>query len=343
MPSPANETTPIASTANDLADLAATAALRERFHSAIAPVVIGQRELLDDLLAAILCGGHCLIEGVPGLAKTLVVKSLAQALALDFGRIQFTPDLMPADITGTEVLEEDRGSGGRRLRFLTGPIFANVLLADEINRAPPKTQAAVLEAMQERQVTVGGRSHPLPDPFFLLATRNPLDQEGTYPLPEGQLDRFMFLLQVEYPNRTDEIEIVRRTTGSANASLAPVIDRSAIAAAARIVHALPVADHVLAHAVDLVRSTRPGSAGEPEWLPRLLRHGAGPRASRFLLLAAKAHAALDGRPCVEIRDLNRAAPAVLRHRLITTFEADSEGISPDEIIARLITLRARSG
>jgi MoxR-like ATPase len=343
MPSPADEIRRFEPAADDAAALAATTALRDRFRSALAPVVVGQRDLLDDLLAVVVCGGHCLIEGVPGLAKTLVVKSLARALDLDFGRIQFTPDLMPADITGTDVLEEDRGSGIRRLRFLPGPLFANVLLADEINRAPPKTQAAVLEAMQERQVTVGAVSHPLPDPFFVLATRNPLDQEGTYPLPEGQLDRFMFLLRVDYPKRADELEIVRRTTGSEAPTVDSVIERASIAAAARIVHALPIADHVLEHAIDLVRSTRPGSEREPEWLPRLLRHGAGPRASQFLVLASKAHAALDGRPCVEIRDVHRAAPTVLRHRLITTFEADSQGITPDEIVSRLIGLRARSG
>jgi MoxR-like ATPase len=327
---------------DDAAALAATGRLKERFLAAIEPVIVGQRDVLGDLLAAILCGGHCLLEGVPGLAKTLIVKSLAQSLALDFGRIQFTPDLMPADIIGTDVLEEDR-AGGRRPRFLPGPIFRNVLLADEINRAPPKTQSAVLEAMQEGQVTVGGVGHPLPDPFFVLATRNPIEQEGTYPLPEGQLDRFMFLIQVDYPDGEDELEIVRRTTGPAAAPVAPVIDRAALADASRLVRSMPVAEHVMRRAVGLARSTRPRAPEAPDWLSSLVRYGAGPRASQFLVLAAKAHAALDGRPCAEMRDVERAAPAVLRHRLVTTFEADSDGITPDAIIARLLQATPRSG
>ena len=329
-------------TTSDAAALAAVSRLKEKFLAALEPVIVGQRDVLGDLLAAIVCGGHCLLEGVPGLAKTLIVKSLAQSLALDFGRIQFTPDLMPADIIGTEVLEEDRTSGTRRLRFLAGPIFKHVLLADEINRAPPKTQSAVLEAMQEGQVTVGGVRHPLPDPFFVLATRNPIEQEGTYPLPEGQLDRFMFLIRVDYPDGAEELEIVRRTTGPACAAVAPVIDRAALADAARLVRSLPVADHVMKHAIDLVRATRPQAPEAPHGLRGLVRFGAGPRASQFLVLAAKAHAALDGRPCAEIRDVERSATAVLRHRLVTTFEADSEGVTPDAIIARLLVSRPRS-
>ena len=327
---------------DDAAALAAAARLKERFLAAVEPVIVGQRDVLGDLLAAIVCGGHCLLEGVPGLAKTLIVKSLAQSLTLDFGRIQFTPDLMPADIIGTDVLEEDR-AGGRRPRFLPGPIFKNVLLADEINRAPPKTQSAVLEAMQEGQVTVGGVCHPLPDPFFVLATRNPIEQEGTYPLPEGQLDRFMFLIRVDYPSGDDELEIVRRTTGPAAAPVAPVIDRAALAEAARLVRSMPVAEHVMRRAVALARATRPGVPEAPEWLSSLVRYGAGPRASQFLVLAAKAHAALDGRPCAEIRDVERSAPAVLRHRLVTTFEADSDGVTPDAIIARLLDATPRGG
>ena len=328
--------------ADDAAALAATGRLKARFLAALEPVIVGQADVLGDLLAAIVCGGHCLLEGVPGLAKTLIVKSLAQSLALDFGRIQFTPDLMPADIIGTDVLEEDRASG-RRPRFLPGPIFKNVLLADEINRAPPKTQSAVLEAMQEGQVTVGGVCHPLPDPFFVLATRNPIEQEGTYPLPEGQLDRFMFLIRVDYPDGDDELEIVRRTTGPAVAPIEPVIDRVALAEAARLVRSMPVAEHVMRRAVGLARATRPRAPEAPAWLDSLVRYGAGPRASQFLVLAAKAHAALDGRPCAEIRDVERAAPAVLRHRLVTTFEADSDGVTPDAIIARLLHATPRSG
>lgn len=333
---------PDIATTNDVAALAAASRLKDTFLAALEPVIVGQRDVLGDLLAAIVCGGHCLLEGVPGLAKTLIVKSLAQSLALDFGRIQFTPDLMPADIIGTEVLEEDRASGGRRLRFLSGPIFRNVLLADEINRAPPKTQSAVLEAMQEGQVTVGGVCHPLPAPFFVLATRNPLEQEGTYPLPEGQLDRFMFLIRVDYPDDAEELEIVRRTTGPTAAPVTPVIDRATLADATRLVRSLPVADHVMKHAIDLVRATRPQAPEAPRWLPELVRYGAGPRASQFLVLAAKAHAALDGRPCAEIRDVERSATAVLRHRLVTTFAADSEGVTPDAIIARLLVSRPRS-
>ena len=310
--------------------------LRSRVIDAVAPVIVGQRQVLDDLLVAIVSGGHCLLEGVPGLAKTLLVTSLARALSLDFGRIQFTPDLMPADITGTEVLDEDPADGRRRPRFLRGPIFRNLLLADEINRAPPKTQSALLEAMQEGHVTAGGTSHPLPRPFLVLATRNPIDQEGTYPLPEGQLDRFMFLLHVDYPDGDDELEVVRRTTGPGMPPVPPVVDRATLAAVAETVRAIPVADHVMRRAVGIVRATRPDSSESPEWLRGLVRYGAGPRAGQFLVLAAKAAAALDGRPCAEIRDVHRAAASVLRHRLVTTFEAESEGIRPDALIDRLL-------
>jgi MoxR-like ATPase len=347
--------TPSASTAetsghraNAAAALADVVSLRQRMAEALAPVIVGQRDVLEGVLVALVTGGHCLLEGVPGLAKTLLVKSVAQALALDFGRIQFTPDLMPADITGTEVLEEERPPASptaglpatRRLRFLPGQIFRHVLLADEINRAPPKTQSALLEAMQERHVTVGGSVHPLPDPFIVLATRNPIEQEGTYPLPEGQLDRFMFLLHVDYPDSADELEIVRRTTGPGQPRIAPVVDREMLAAAARTVRALPVSDHVMRRAVELARATRPTAKESPAWLRSLVRFGAGPRASQFMVLAAKALAAFDGRPCAEVRDVNQAAAAVLRHRIITTFEAESEGIRPDAIIARLLGVDA---
>jgi MoxR-like ATPase len=318
------------------AALRQAADFRTRVIDAVAPVIVGQRQVLDDLLMAVVSGGHCLLEGVPGLAKTLLVRSLAQALTLDFGRIQFTPDLMPADITGTEVLDEDPADGRRRPRFLPGPIFRHLILADEINRAPPKTQSALLEAMQEGHVTAGGTTHSLPRPFLVLATRNPIDQEGTYPLPEGQLDRFMFLLRVDYPDSEDEIEIVRRTTGPAVPPITAVVDRSTIAAVSDTVRAIPVADHVMRRAVGIVRATRPGSAESPSWLRNLVRYGAGPRAAQFLVLAAKASAALDGRPCAEIRDVHRAAAAVLRHRLVTTFEGESEGVRPDAIIDRLL-------
>jgi len=318
------------------AALAAVTHLRTTILAAIDPVLVGQRQVVEGVLAAIVSGGHCLLEGVPGLAKTLLVKSLARALALDFGRIQFTPDLLPADITGTDVLDAADAPSGRRLRFLPGPIFRNVLLADEINRAPPKTQAALLEAMQEGHVTAAGVTHPLPQPFIVLATRNPIEQEGTYPLPEGQLDRFMFLLEVDYPEADEELEIVRRSTGGGMPAVSPVIDREALAAAARVVRALPASDRVLRTAVDLARATRPTAPEAPDWLRPLVRCGAGPRASHFLVLAAKAFAALDGRPCAEVRDVRRAASAVLRHRILTTFAAESDGIGAAAIVERLL-------
>lgn len=318
------------------AALCQAADFRDRVRDALAPIIVGQRHAIDELLVAVVCGGHCLLEGVPGLAKTLLVRSLAGALALDFGRIQFTPDLMPADITGTEVLDEDPADGRRRPRFIPGPIFRNLILADEINRAPPKTQSALLEAMQESRVTAGGATHELPRPFLVLATRNPIDQEGTYPLPEGQLDRFMFLVAIDYPDGDEELEIVRRTTSPDVPTVAAVADRGTLAAVSATVRAIPVADHVMRKAVGLVRATRPGCAESPAWLRSLVRYGAGPRAAQFLVLAAKASAALDGRPCAEVRDVENAATAVLRHRLVTTFEAESEGIRPDAIVARLL-------
>jgi MoxR-like ATPase len=325
------------------AALADVARLKAAILAALDPVLVGQRGIVEGVLAAIVSGGHCLLEGVPGLAKTLLVKSLAQALALDFGRIQFTPDLVPADITGTEVLDAAESPPGRRLRFLPGPVFRNVLLADEINRAPPRTQAALLEAMQEGHVTAAGATHPLPRPFVVLATRNPIEQEGTYPLPEGQLDRFMFLLEVDYPRADEELEIVRRSTGAAGPAVAPVVDRDALAAAARVVRALPVSDRVMRAAVDLARATRPTAAEAPDWLRPLVRYGAGPRASHFLVLAAKAFAALDGRPCAEVEDVRRAALPVLRHRIIRSFAAESDSVVTDAIVGRLLEERLPGG
>ena len=303
---------------------------------AIAPQVVGQQETLRELLLGVLCGGHCLLEGVPGVAKTLMVKSLAEALGLTFGRIQFTPDLMPADITGIDVLEENPADGSRHTRFLPGPLFAEVLLADEINRSPPKTQAALLEAMQEGHVTVGGKRHLLPTPFVTLATQNPIEQEGTYPLPEGQRDRFIFMIDVGYPSRAEELEVVRRTTGEPLPPVGSVASRERLLAAMRIVRAVPVAEHVLAACVDLVRQSRPDDPAAPAWLPRLVRWGCGPRASQALALAAKAAAAIDGRPAAELGDVRRLAGSVLRHRLVLTFEAEAEGVTANQVVERLL-------
>ena len=302
---------------------------------AIASAVVGQRRVIDELLAGLLCGGHCLLEGVPGLAKTLIVKSLAESTDLDFGRIQFTPDILPADILGTDVLV-DRPDAGRRLEFLPGPVFHNVLLADEINRAPPKTQAALLEAMQEGQVTIGGNRHLLPDPFYVLATRNPIEQEGTYPLPEGQLDRFLMLVQIDYPSREEEVELVRRTTGVAPATVSSVIDRETLAECRRTIRQIPVADPLLEQAIMLVRATRPVDPLAPDWAKPLIEYGGGPRAAQALVLVAKALAGLDGRPCVGLEDLQRAAGPVLRHRLVLSLTAAADGITADELVERLL-------
>ena len=309
---------------------------------AVAPIVVGQRQVIDELLAGLLCGGHCLLEGVPGLAKTLIVKSLAAATDLDFGRLQFTSDILPADILGTDVLV-DGAAGRRQLDFLPGPIFHNVLLADEINRAPPKTQAALLEAMQEGQVTVGGNPHLLPDPFYVLATRNPIEQEGTYPLPEGQLDRFLMLVQIGYPSREEEIELVRRTTGSAVGGVSRVIDRDTLAACRLTVRQIPIAEVVLEQAIVLVRASRPGDPLAPGWVGPLIDYGGGPRAAQALVLVAKALAAIDGRPCVGLEDLQRAAVPVLRHRLVRSLVATADGTTTDEIVERLLAERLGDG
>jgi len=332
---------PIASSPPDTRQAAAAVAtvhsLAERLREAIAPAVVGQRQVVEHLLAGLLCGGHCLLEGVPGLAKTLIVKSLAAAMAIDFGRIQFTPDLLPADILGGDVLTET--AAGRRLEFLPGPVFHNVLLADEINRAPPKTQAALLEAMQEGQVTVGGRRHPLPDPFFVLATRNPIEQEGTYPLPEGQLDRFLLLVPIDYPPRDDELELVRRTTGPETAVVKPVIARQTLCECRQTVRLIPIAEPLLERAVGLVRSSRPGDPLAPAWIEQLVQFGGGPRAAQAVVLVAKAFAAIAGRPCVGLEDLRRAAGPVLRHRLLLSFAAVADGLTPSEVIDRLLAER----
>ena len=294
--------------------------------------------MIEELLVSILAGGHCLLVGVPGLAKTLMVRSLAEALGLSFNRVQFTPDLMPADITGTEVIQEDRSSGSREFRFIEGPIFANVVLADEINRTPPKTQAALLEAMQEHQVTAGGHRHPLPDPFFVLATQNPIEQEGTYPLPEAQRDRFLFEVLVNYPDEESEFEIVRRTTGRQETVIEPVLNAERLRLLQDLVRDVPVADHVIRYAMAFARLTRRDEGDVPDFIQDYVTWGAGPRATQSLVLAAKARAVLRGRECAGLGDIREVAPAVLRHRLILNFAADADGVTPDEITRRLTEL-----
>ncbi len=299
-------------------------------------VIVGQDEVVEQLLTALFAGGHCLLVGVPGLAKTLIVRTLAQALSLDFSRVQFTPDLMPADITGTEVIQEDRSSGERSFRFLAGPVFANIVLADEINRTPPKTQAALLEAMQEQQVTIGGERHELPKPFFVLATQNPIEQEGTYPLPEAQLDRFMFEVRIDYPNEDAEMQIVKQTTSDFVPQVKPTLDAEQIKNYAQLVRRVPVADHLVRYALQLVRQTRVGRAAVPEIVEKYLSWGAGPRASQYLVLAAKARAALFGRMCVGTEDIQAVALPVLRHRMIANFNAEADGITTDAIVEHLL-------
>lgn len=299
-------------------------------------VIVGQRQVIEELLIAMFAQGHCLLVGVPGLAKTLMIRTLASALSLDFSRIQFTPDLMPSDITGTEVIQEDRQTGGRELRFLRGPVFANVILADEINRTPPKTQAALLEAMQEHQVTVGGKRHQLSEPFFVLATQNPIEQEGTYPLPEAQLDRFMLNTFVDYPTEDEELDIVKRTTSDIATKVTPTLTADEILALQRIVRRVPVADHVARYALRLARLTRPRQEGAPSFIRQYVNWGAGPRASQFLVLGAKARAVLNGRYFAAVEDVAAVAYPVLRHRIMTNFNAEAEGVRTDDIIRRLL-------
>ena len=299
-------------------------------------IIIGQKTVLNQMLIALFARGHCLIIGVPGLAKTLMVRSLAGTLQLDFKRIQFTPDLMPSDIIGTDILEENRETGSRQFRFHKGPLFANMLLADEINRTPPKTQAALLEAMQEHRVTASGQTYPLPEPFMVLATQNPIEQEGTYPLPEAQLDRFMFCVHINYPDAADEQRILLETTRGMVATVQAVLNAEAILRFQKLVRDVPVSPHVALYATQLIRATRPGSAEAPEFIGRWVRWGAGPRAGQYLLLAAKAHVLLTGRPSVSCADIREYALPVLRHRIFTNFAAASEGVTTDDIIQRIL-------
>ncbi len=306
--------------------------------SELAKVIVGQNDVIEQTLVAFAAGGHALLEGVPGLAKTLLISTLASATRLSFNRIQFTPDLMPADITGTEVIREDKTSGTRELVFLPGPIFASVILADEINRTPPKTQAALLEAMQERQVTAGGQRRPLPNPFFVLATQNPIEQEGTYPLPEAQLDRFLLKIVVGYPTETDELEVIRRTTGSAKAQAEAVLEGDTLLSLQKLVRDTPVAEGILRYALAIVRATRPVHEGGLADIANLLQWGGGPRAGQALVLSAKARATLHGRTFVSIDDIKAMAKPVLRHRLHASYEAEAQGMTADSIIDRIIGL-----
>jgi MoxR-like ATPase len=308
----------------------------EQMIGEIGKVIVGQREVIEQLLMALFSRGHCLLVGVPGLAKTLLVSTVSRILHLSFKRIQFTPDLMPSDITGTDILQDDPETGRRKFVFLPGPVFANMLLADEINRTPPKTQAALLEAMQEHHVTAGAHTYPLPEPFFVLATQNPIEQEGTYPLPEAQLDRFMFHIVVGYPSRSEELEIMQRTTGTQQPELHPLLNAAQILELQQVVRHVVVADHVFSYAADLVRATRPRDPGVPKFIPELVSWGAGPRASQYLILGGKARAILHGRLHVTTEDIKAVAYPVLRHRLVTTFNADAEGVTTDDIISRLI-------
>ncbi len=324
---------------SDASDLAAVRALMEgyqRIRQEMAKAIVGQEDVLEQLLVCLFARGHCLLVGVPGLAKTLMISTLARCLSLSFSRIQFTPDLMPSDITGTEVIQEDRATGDRSFQFLRGPIFAHVILADEINRTPPKTQAALLEAMQERQVTAGGKRHALQEPFFVLATQNPIEQEGTYPLPEAQLDRFMFMILVDYPESDEELEIMKLTTTGAEPELEPVMGGDEIIRLQHLVRRVPITDDLIRYAIRLTRVTRVGKDEAAGYIRKYLQWGAGPRACQFLILGAKARAVLEGRDYVAPEDIQAMARPVLRHRILTNFTAEAEEVRPDDLIDRLL-------
>jgi MoxR-like ATPase len=302
----------------------------------VAQRIVGQDEVVEGVLTAILGGGHALLIGVPGLAKTLIVQTVSEALNLSFNRIQFTPDLMPSDITGTEIIEEDLTTGRRAFRFVQGPVFANVVLADEINRTPPKTQAALLQAMQEHQVTAGGTTFNLPEPFFVLATQNPIEQEGTYPLPEAQLDRFMLELRVNYPSRAEEEAIVEQTTGGRKVVMAPVLDATAVRALQDLVRRIPVSKGLIRAAVLLARMTRPADAEAPPFIREFVDWGAGPRASQYLVLGAKARAAMAGRPMADLDDIRSVALSVMRHRVVTNFAAEAGDRKSEDLVRELL-------
>ncbi|MFQ5636462.1 MAG: AAA family ATPase [bacterium] len=302
----------------------------------IGKIIVGQSHIIEELLISLLARGHCLLVGVPGLAKTLLISTLSKVLDLTFNRIQFTPDLMPSDITGTEIIEDDASTGHKAFKFVKGPVFANIVLADEINRTPPKTQAALLQAMQEHEVTAAGTTYTLEEPFFVLATQNPIEQEGTYPLPEAQLDRFMFNLWVDYPSHEEEAQIVKSTTSAYEAKLEVILRTDEILNLQKLVRRVPVADHVIDYAVSLVRNTRPNENGAPDFIRDWISWGAGPRASQYLILGAKTRAILQGRPTPEVADVKAIAKPVLRHRLVSNFNAEAENVGTVDIVERLL-------
>ncbi|MBI89607.1 MAG: AAA family ATPase [Candidatus Marinimicrobia bacterium] len=320
----------------DLLAFEKLAKIKESFLKEIGKVIIGQEEILNHLLISLLSKGHSLLVGVPGLAKTLIIKSLSEVLDLSFNRIQFTPDLMPSDITGTELIDIDVNTSQRSFRFYKGPVFANIVLADEINRTPPKTQSALLEAMQEHRVTAGGKTYKLDEPFFVLATQNPIEQEGTYPLPEAQLDRFMFNLSIKYPSMEDEISIVRKTTSTNQTRLNPIMSKTEIISYQDLIKRVPVSDNLVEYAVQLTTSTRPDSSLAPDFIQKSIDWGAGPRASQYLISAAKAKAVLDGRPSPDISDIKSMAIPILRHRVLANFNAEAEGLKIEDILMKLI-------
>ena len=324
---------------DDVAQLARLAEAIAELRVQVSRTIVGQEEVVRGILTAVLGGGHALLIGVPGLAKTLMVQTVAEALNLSFNRVQFTPDLMPSDITGTEIIEEDLTTGRRAFRFVRGPVFANVVLADEINRTPPKTQAALLQSMQEHVVTVGGETYRLPDPFFVLATQNPIEQEGTYPLPEAQLDRFMLELRLDYPSREEEEAIVEQTTGSLRGSPSAVLDAESVLAMQALVRRIPVSKGLVRAAVALARMTRPADPDAPALVKEYVDWGAGPRASQYLVLGAKALAAMDGRPMADLDDIRAVAPSVLRHRVMTNFAAEAAGRASEDLVRELVAGR----
>jgi MoxR-like ATPase len=332
-----------ADTTSDLDAARQLAQAYEQLHAEIGKAIVGQRRVIDEILIALFARGHCLVQGVPGLAKTLLVSTLAKAMDFSFRRIQFTPDLMPSDITGTDVRQEDPDTGRRRFEFARGPVFANLILADEINRTPPKTQAALLQAMQERQVTAGGHTFDLPDPFFVMATQNPIEQEGTYPLPEAQLDRFMFMVTIGYPAAQEELEVLKRTTGTAEPDVQRVLTAQQIIRLQELVRRVPVGDHVYDFALNIVRATRPAETGASDFVRHWISWGAGPRAGQFLILAAKARALMLGRLHVMTDDIDACAPAVLRHRLVANFNAEAEGVTVEQIVDKILALVPRPG